>query len=201
MKQSHPVCHAISNDQYRCFLCSIWICLPAPSLFLLCPRVNSGFYFLALHGRWVISGLHIWLLVLVKYLLNAAWTELVVLWTRLLQTAQGSLLDDEQLVNTLNSSKTTSQDVAEQLQVSEQTEIKIDAAREVIAFPFNEDFQSSFYSKLKRLVHWYCNVLDILSLRLCCYERVPRSPSAFPRRACKLVLSHYEEIQQLAFEY
>ena len=50
---------------------------------------------------------------------------------RLLQTAQGSLLDDEQLVNTLNSSKTTSQEVAEQLQVSEQTEIKIDAAREV----------------------------------------------------------------------
>lgn len=49
---------------------------------------------------------------------------------RLLQTAQGSLLDDEQLVNTLNSSKTTSQEVAEQLQVSEQTEIKIDAARE-----------------------------------------------------------------------
>ena len=52
-------------------------------------------------------------------------------FVRLLQTAQGSLLDDEQLVNTLNSSKTTSQEVAEQLQVSEQTEIKIDAAREV----------------------------------------------------------------------
>ena len=56
----------------------------------------------------------------------------VVLCFRLLQTAQGSLLDDEQLVNTLNSSKTTSQEVAEQLQVSEQTEIKIDAAREVM---------------------------------------------------------------------
>jgi dynein heavy chain len=49
----------------------------------------------------------------------------------LLQTAQGSLLDDEQLVNTLNSSKQTSQEIGEQLQVSEQTEIKIDAAREV----------------------------------------------------------------------
>jgi len=59
-------------------------------------------------------------------------------------------LDDEQLVNTLNSSKNTSQEVAEQLQVSEQTEIKIDAAREVIAFPFNEDLQSSFYSKLQK---------------------------------------------------
>lgn len=55
-----------------------------------------------------------------------------LLYIRLLQTAQGSLLDDEQLVNTLNSSKTTSQEVAEQLQVSEQTEIKIDAAREVM---------------------------------------------------------------------
>ena len=57
----------------------------------------------------------------------------VLLCFRLLQTAQGSLLDDEQLVNTLNSSKTTSQEVAEQLQVSEQTEIKIDAAREVMS--------------------------------------------------------------------
>ena len=57
----------------------------------------------------------------------------VFLRFRLLQTAQGSLLDDEQLVNTLNSSKTTSQEVAEQLQVSEQTEIKIDAAREVMS--------------------------------------------------------------------
>lgn len=56
---------------------------------------------------------------------------LLFLELRLLQTAQGSLLDDEQLVNTLNSSKVTSQEVTEQLAVSEQTEIKIDAAREV----------------------------------------------------------------------
>ena len=41
------------------------------------------------------------------------------------------MLDDEELVNTLNSSKQTSQEIGEQLQVSEQTEIKIDAAREV----------------------------------------------------------------------
>ena len=54
-----------------------------------------------------------------------------ILSSRLLQNAQGSLLDDEQLVNTLNSSKQTSQEIAEQLQVSEQTEIKIDTAREV----------------------------------------------------------------------
>ena len=50
---------------------------------------------------------------------------------RLLNTAQGSLLDDEQLVNTLQSSKTTSMEVTEQLEISEQTEIKIDTAREV----------------------------------------------------------------------
>lgn len=50
---------------------------------------------------------------------------------RLLNEAQGSLLDDEQLVNTLQSSKKTSEEVSEQLLVSEQTEAKIDAAREV----------------------------------------------------------------------
>ncbi|XP_064639639.1 dynein axonemal heavy chain 2-like isoform X2 [Lineus longissimus] len=49
---------------------------------------------------------------------------------KLLNEAQGSLLDDEQLVNTLQDSKKTSQDVTEQLQTSEQTEVKIDAARE-----------------------------------------------------------------------
>lgn len=50
---------------------------------------------------------------------------------RLLNEAQGSLLDDEQLVNTLQTSKATSQEVKEQLATAEQTEIKIDAAREV----------------------------------------------------------------------
>lgn len=49
---------------------------------------------------------------------------------RLLSTAQGSLLDDEVLVNTLQSSKKTSEEVSEQLVVAEQTEAKIDAARE-----------------------------------------------------------------------
>jgi dynein heavy chain len=48
-----------------------------------------------------------------------------------LNEAQGSLLDDEKLVNTLQTSKATSQDVGEQLATSEQTEAKIDAAREV----------------------------------------------------------------------
>ncbi|XP_013412698.1 dynein heavy chain 2, axonemal [Lingula anatina] len=49
---------------------------------------------------------------------------------RLLNETKGSLLDDEQLVNTLQTSKTTSQEVTEQLQISELTEVKIDAARE-----------------------------------------------------------------------
>lgn len=51
--------------------------------------------------------------------------------SRLLSTAQGSLLDDEVLVNTLQSSKKTSEEVSEQLVVAEQTEAKIDSAREV----------------------------------------------------------------------
>ncbi len=50
---------------------------------------------------------------------------------RLLNTSQGSILDDEVLVNTLQSSKKTSEDVTEQLKVAEETEVKIDAAREV----------------------------------------------------------------------
>ena len=49
---------------------------------------------------------------------------------RMLSAASGSLLDDEELVLTLQSSKTTSVEVASQLQVSELTERKIDAARE-----------------------------------------------------------------------
>lgn len=48
----------------------------------------------------------------------------------LLSTAQGSLLDDEALVETLNSSKVTSAEVLEQLAVAETTEAQIDAARE-----------------------------------------------------------------------
>jgi len=49
----------------------------------------------------------------------------------MLNEARGSLLDDEQLLTTLQTSKATSQEVSEQLETSEQTEIKIDAAREV----------------------------------------------------------------------
>ncbi|XP_062849650.1 dynein axonemal heavy chain 2 [Trichomycterus rosablanca] len=49
---------------------------------------------------------------------------------RLLNEATGSLLDDVQLVNTLQTSKVTATEVSEQLETSEQTEIKIDTARE-----------------------------------------------------------------------
>jgi dynein heavy chain len=48
----------------------------------------------------------------------------------LLSTAQGSLLDDEKLVNTLQSSKVISEEVTLQLSISEQNEIRIDAARD-----------------------------------------------------------------------
>ena len=50
---------------------------------------------------------------------------------RMLNEAKGSLLDDEQLLTTLQTSKATSQEVSESLVVSEATEIQIDEAREV----------------------------------------------------------------------
>ncbi|KAJ3585525.1 hypothetical protein NHX12_014244, partial [Muraenolepis orangiensis] len=49
---------------------------------------------------------------------------------RLLNEATGSLLDDAQLVNALQTSKVTATRVSEQLDSSEQTEVKIDTARE-----------------------------------------------------------------------
>lgn len=51
--------------------------------------------------------------------------------TRLLNESTGSLLDDVQLVNTLQASKATATEVSKQLESSEQTELKIDSAREV----------------------------------------------------------------------
>ncbi|XP_041842513.1 dynein heavy chain 2, axonemal [Melanotaenia boesemani] len=49
---------------------------------------------------------------------------------RLLNEATGSLLDDMQLLNTLQTSKVTATEVSEHLESSEQTELKIDSARE-----------------------------------------------------------------------
>jgi len=48
----------------------------------------------------------------------------------LLSTATGSLLDDDELVTVLQSSKTISVDVTEQLRVAEETKVTIDLARE-----------------------------------------------------------------------
>ncbi|KTG40916.1 hypothetical protein cypCar_00000651 [Cyprinus carpio] len=49
---------------------------------------------------------------------------------RLLNETSGSLLDDVQLVNTLQTSKVTATEVPEQLEISELTESQIDTARE-----------------------------------------------------------------------
>jgi dynein heavy chain len=49
---------------------------------------------------------------------------------RLLSTAEGSLLDDESLVTTLQDSKKTSEEVGKQLIIAEDTEKKIDVARQ-----------------------------------------------------------------------
>jgi dynein heavy chain len=49
---------------------------------------------------------------------------------RLLATAEGSLLDDENLVTTLQQSKTENEEVTKQLVEAEETKIKIDAARQ-----------------------------------------------------------------------
>lgn len=51
---------------------------------------------------------------------------------RLLNETKGSLLDNVELVDTLEVSKQTSKEVTESVQIAEQNEIKIDAAREVI---------------------------------------------------------------------
>lgn len=51
--------------------------------------------------------------------------------TRLLNDTTGSLLDDVQLVDTLQTSKVTATEVSEQLKSSEQTKIKLDSAIEV----------------------------------------------------------------------
>lgn len=50
---------------------------------------------------------------------------------RILNETKGSLLDDEELVGTLQNSKATAAAVKESLEVSEVTEKEIDEAREV----------------------------------------------------------------------
>ena len=57
-------------------------------------------------------------------------TELEDQILHLLSSAEGSLLDDPTLVDVLQVSKTTSIEVTEQLEIAEETEIQIDAARQ-----------------------------------------------------------------------
>ena len=54
-----------------------------------------------------------------------------MLLSRLLNQAEGSILDNEKLVNALQSSKATATEVKEQLEVSVKNEERIDIAREV----------------------------------------------------------------------
>ena len=49
---------------------------------------------------------------------------------RLLSETEGSLLDNESLVDTLQQSKITSDEVSRQLKEAEETEVRIDAKRE-----------------------------------------------------------------------
>ena len=67
---------------------------------------------------------------------------------RLLKT-EGSLLEDEALVVTLQSCKTTSADVTEQLETAEETEIKIDAAREVGTAGRGDDLSTQPWRRFK----------------------------------------------------
>ena len=53
-------------------------------------------------------------------------------YIRLLNETKGSLLDNVELVDTLEVSKQTSKEVTESVIIAEQNEIKIDAAREVL---------------------------------------------------------------------
>lgn len=63
----------------------------------------------------------------------------------LLNEATGSLLDDVQLVNTLQTSKITATEVTEQLETSETTEINIDLAREVNFCTLQSGHQEATY--------------------------------------------------------
>jgi len=70
-----------------------------------------------------------------------------------LNEAEGSLLDDEHLLITLQTSKSTSQDIKEQLETAEETEQQIDTAREVIVLVFHS---------CRACVSWLCFMVIII---------------------------------------
>lgn len=65
---------------------------------------------------------------------------------RLLNETRGSLLEDAELFNTLQTSKATSIAVQKSLEISEKTEIAIDGAREVNCPDVFNSFSSLFFS-------------------------------------------------------
>lgn len=79
---------------------------------------------------------------------------------RLLNETRGSLLEDAELFNTLQTSKATSIAVQKSLEISETTEVAIDTAREVLYYCFN--YESSCLSEYFRDI-----VLVLKELQFC----------------------------------
>ncbi|OXB70414.1 UNVERIFIED_CONTAM: hypothetical protein H355_012305 [Colinus virginianus] len=78
---------------------------------------------------------------------------------RLLTNSQGSLLDDVELVATLQESKSTAEEVTHQIEVSEQTLQKIDQARDAYKYDAAD-------TRLRRFLSRSC-----LNVALCCGRR------------------------------
>lgn len=64
---------------------------------------------------------------------------------KLLNETRGSLLEDTELFNTLQTSKATSEAVKKSLEISEKTEVQIDSAREV---------SCTFKKKVLQILHF-----------------------------------------------
>lgn len=60
-----------------------------------------------------------------------------------LTTIQGSLLDDESVIDVLNVTKNTAAEVREKLSIAKETEIKINAAREEFRYFIASEFNKT----------------------------------------------------------
>lgn len=69
---------------------------------------------------------------------------------------QGSLLEDVNLLNALESAKSTAQDIKQQLEISEQNEVKIDHARQGFLPCAIRASLLFFVLKVHYVLHWYC---------------------------------------------